>query len=311
MEDDLIRCSVGLIPTGTDDELREKVKSLKIKSNICHYCTNTIPKPFYGKNTRSLFLSMYYPYTELIFRKKYNENEEYLTELRNRLKSHKQEAEDLINEYISAGQDKIYINAVTGSDDLYKNFPENSHQGKIIHNEYVKFIRNQIALDLDKGISKVKPEHRIVFERYNNSENELLGCLKQTQRWAENECRKKFGYPLIGEQWLSETSLFKIVQILFSNYEVIFHYRGGELEGLELDIWLPDLKLGIEYQGEQHYKVVEHWGGEKGLKERIERDKRKKKLMKKAGFALIEFKYDEALTEENVERKLKKYLLAR
>jgi hypothetical protein len=128
-------------------------------------------------------------------------------------------------------------------------------------------------------------------------------------REIENNLRGHFGYPRIGQKWISETMLYKIVDTLFSNTEVVHHYRGKELEGLELDIWIPTKKLGIEYQGAQHYKVIKHWGGEEGLRKRIESDKRKRKICQKVGYHLVEFNYDEELTEKTIRRKLLRFLI--
>ena len=139
-------------------------------------------------------------------------------------------------------------------------------------------------------------------QNYSESEN--------PERDAENDLREQFGYPKVGEQWLSESLLYNIVKVLFPEHEVIHHYRGKELERLELDIWLPELSLGIEYQGVQHYQVVEHWGGEAGLKKRIANDKRKKILCKKLGYDLVEFIHSESLDESLVKRKLHKYMQA-
>jgi hypothetical protein len=63
-------------------------------------------------------------------------------------------------------------------------------------------------------------------------------------RQVENELREKFGYPKVGQQWVTETTLYRIVCMLFPDNEVVHHYRGIELEGLELDIWLPDYQIG-------------------------------------------------------------------
>lgn len=127
-------------------------------------------------------------------------------------------------------------------------------------------------------------------------------------REIENEVRDAFGYPRIGEKWISETILFNIVRTMFNPMEVIHHYRGVELEGLEIDIWIPEILLGIEYQGEQHYKSIPHWGGESGLKKRQENDKKKKILCKKVGYTLIEFQFSENLSEDAVRKKLSRYL---
>ena len=45
-----------------------------------------------------------------------------------------------------------------------------------------------------------------------------------------------------------------------------------------LDFFLPDYNIAIEYQGEQHFKPVKYFGGEKRFIDRIERDKKKNKL---------------------------------
>ncbi|NMF57906.1 PDDEXK family nuclease [Pseudanabaena yagii] len=124
----------------------------------------------------------------------------------------------------------------------------------------------------------------------------------------ENEVREAFNYPKIGEKWISETILYKMVQVLFPSLDVIHHYRGKELEGLEIDIWIPSLKIGIEYQGIQHFEIIEHWGGEDGLRKRKQNDQKKKELCKSLGYKLIEFRYDENLTEKRLQNKLKSIL---
>ncbi len=129
-------------------------------------------------------------------------------------------------------------------------------------------------------------------------------------REIENELREKFGFPKIGEGWVSETKLYNIIVMLFPSLKVMHHYRGSELQRLELDIWLPEIKVGIEYQGEQHYQVVEHWGGKEGLEKRIQNDKKKKRICKQLGYKLIEFKYSEDLTEELVKKRMATFIKA-
>jgi hypothetical protein len=85
---------------------------------------------------------------------------------------------------------------------------------------------------------------------------------------------------------------------------VIHHYRPPELDGLELDIFIKDLNIGVEYQGIQHYKPVKHWGGQKALEENKKRDRKKASLCKKNDIKLIYFKYSDKLTEEFVKSEL-------
>ena len=41
---------------------------------------------------------------------------------------------------------------------------------------------------------------------------------------------------------------------------------------MRLDIYLPDLKLAIEHQGEQHYQPITVFGGEEGHARLLERE---------------------------------------
>jgi hypothetical protein len=122
--------------------------------------------------------------------------------------------------------------------------------------------------------------------------------------FVENQSRTDFGYKSIGESWISETALFKLVQNIYPDNEVKKHYRPKWLGGLEIDIYLPEFLLGIEYQGQQHYRPLKHWGGEESFNKLVERDKGKKALCKKEGVRLIEFKYDEPLEVEYLKQKL-------
>jgi hypothetical protein len=123
---------------------------------------------------------------------------------------------------------------------------------------------------------------------------------------VENYLRQHFGYPNIGEKWISETHLFNLVKEIYHNYNPIFHYRGKEMEGLELDIFIPELKLGIEYQGEQHYETFDHWGGEEGLIKRQFNDKRKVELCRQHGYTFVEFSFKDDLNRDLVIEKIEK-----
>ena len=127
-------------------------------------------------------------------------------------------------------------------------------------------------------------------------------------RELENETRRAFGYMETGQKWLNETFLFRIVTNFLAPSEVIHHYRGKELEGLEIDVWVPSLLLGIEYQGEQHYRAMDHWGGQEGLERRLANDQRKKSLCMKLGYTLIEFHHDQAVSEEAVRKRLNSFM---
>ncbi|TEU14037.1 MAG: hypothetical protein E3J21_17065 [Anaerolineales bacterium] len=131
---------------------------------------------------------------------------------------------------------------------------------------------------------------------------------RQVWRAIENEVRFKFGHKRVGEAWTSETILYYLVRSLLPDRTILRHHRPEFLEGLELDIYVPELGIGIEYQGVQHYQPVKHWGGEEALKKCKERDSRKREICKRLGMELIYFKYDEDLSSELVQSKLRPYL---
>lgn len=155
------------------------------------------------------------------------------------------------------------------------------------------------------------------ISKYNGiEETELLllkardsNYQKETRRIRtiiENEVRVKFGFKKVGEAWANETLLYQLVSELYPDRKIYRHFRPEFLEFLELDVYIPDLKLGIEYQGIQHFEPVEHWGGRKALEKVKERDARKKKLCEENGIKLIYFYYYEELDKELICQKINK-----
>lgn len=124
---------------------------------------------------------------------------------------------------------------------------------------------------------------------------------------ANNIVREELGFRKIGERFVTETELYRIIKSLYPNYKVLHHYRSEWLGKQELDIFIPKLKLAIEYDGIQHFKPIEAWGGEEGLKKNIERDKMKEEKCLENNVNLVRFTYKESdlLNENYVKSKLK------
>ena len=72
---------------------------------------------------------------------------------------------------------------------------------------------------------------------------------------------------------------------------------------LPFDLYLPLYNICIEYDGEQHFKSVDFFGGEEGFKNRKLHDKIKTDYCKNNNIQLIRIRYD-----ENVEDKLNSFI---
>jgi hypothetical protein len=126
-------------------------------------------------------------------------------------------------------------------------------------------------------------------------------------RDAENRVRDVLGLPHIGEGWLNETQLFRLLQAIFPEHKVIREARPDWLGNQRLDFYIPHLSLAVEYQGEQHFKAVERFGGETALRKTQLRDVRKRRICEKNGVKLVYFTYAEDLSVERVEKRLRSF----
>ncbi len=120
----------------------------------------------------------------------------------------------------------------------------------------------------------------------------------------ENLVRGEFGFRQVGDGWVSETQLYKVVCRLYPDREVLRRHRPTWLDGLELDIYVPDLQLAFEYQGQQHFYPVQAWGGEEALHAVQARDARKIALCTEQGVRLIPIDYTEPLVETHVRERV-------
>ena len=127
------------------------------------------------------------------------------------------------------------------------------------------------------------------------------------ERRTNNITREELGFRKIGERFVTETELYRIIKSIFPDNKVIHHYKTKWLGKQEIDIFVPHLNLAIEYDGIQHFKPIKAWGGEEGLKKNIERDKIKEEKCKENNVTLIRFTYKEndLLSEDYVKFKLK------
>lgn len=126
----------------------------------------------------------------------------------------------------------------------------------------------------------------------------------EIKRIATSEIKAAFKV----KRWVNESILINYIKEIFKDKTVYTHYRPPFLDGLELDIYIKEFNVGIEYQGIQHEKPIDAWGGEEALQKRKEYDKKKINLCKKNNVDLIFFWYYEDLTKSLIKSKLTKYI---
>lgn len=108
----------------------------------------------------------------------------------------------------------------------------------------------------------------------NLLKDKLINLLRE----FENIYRESIGVSRIGEGWISETNLYYKIKEHFNKLKVEQHGRPSWLGRQHFDIYMPDVNIAIEYQGEQHNKPIDRFGGVENYKNQLIRDKKKQNL---------------------------------
>jgi very-short-patch-repair endonuclease len=162
------------------------------------------------------------------------------------------------------------------------------------HNLFIKELNELYPNEykvLDKyngSFNKIKVKHKCGFIWEVRPHNLLLGkgCPQCNRKISKGEKRI--------EKYLSEK------EILFEKEKSF-----KELGQLRFDFYLPDKNILIEFQGQQHYKPIEWYGGQEKFFQQQNRDNLKKQFCKKNNYTLIEIKFDQF---NNIEQILNDWL---
>lgn len=112
--------------------------------------------------------------------------------------------------------------------------------------------------------------------------------IKTLVRAAENHVRMNAGLPRVGEGLVSEVRLLNELQSAFPDEIVHHQVRPAWLAPQSLDMVFAGRRLAIEYQGVQHSRPVDHFGGQEAFEAQQKRDANKRALCAANGMRLME-----------------------
>lgn len=141
------------------------------------------------------------------------------------------------------------------------------------------------------------------YNKFQNTVTTHKRCQKQqrTELYSQLVQQKR-----TSPKWKSEAQLYGLVSTLYP--DAVYQYHAGWLGMQSLDIFIPSISVGIEYQGRQHYEPIGYFGGESHFEHQQENDRKKRKLCKDKGITLIEWPYKEKITKENLDKYLQQSL---
>jgi len=157
-------------------------------------------------------------------------------------------------------------------------------KAKITHGNLYDYSKSSCSKFNDKVII-ICDKHGEFIQRANCHVVNGYGCPICKQSKGEKEIRN----------FLINNNINFIPQHTFKNCK--------NINILPFDFYLPDYNTCIEYNGVQHYEIVNYFGGEKEFKKRISRDKIKKEYCYNNNIPLLIIKYN-----DNITFQLKNYL---
>jgi hypothetical protein len=103
-----------------------------------------------------------------------------------------------------------------------------------------------------------------------------------------------------------QKQIYALVVELFGRTNVRWNYKHPSLRfsvsghRMELDIFVPMHKFAIEYQGEQHFRSIDHWGGDQSLEALQKRDEEKRIACLQQDIHLMEIRFDDKRDMESL-----------
>lgn len=228
-------------------------------------------------------------------------HEEYVAEL-----AEKNPTVEVVGKYIDA-LTKIAHHCLT-HDVYWETTPSRALQGvgcKMCHSEKISASKYKTHEQYVEEVEKVNP-NIIVLGVYINANTPILHkCLIDGNEWYIAPANALFGY---GCPSCNESKGEKRIHKWFDSFNIVCERQKifndcKDKRPLPFDFYLPNYDCCIEYDGEQHYRSVDYFGGEEGFKKRVEHDKIKTQYCADNNIKLLRIPYF-----ANVEKELNNFL---
>lgn len=106
--------------------------------------------------------------------------------------------------------------------------------------------------------------------------------------------------------WKGEYEMYLLAKKLYP--DAVYQYHCEWLGRQSLDVYIPSISVGIEYQGVQHYEPIDHFGGKHAYLHRVELDNQKRQLCAINNVKLLEWKYNSPLTKSALSKRIKELI---
>ena len=158
--------------------------------------------------------------------------------------------------------------------------------------------------NLNSQLKRISPILRLIDEHHYSTRE-----VNQLEQWIEANNKlalKDYQYSkeIKRTPWVSEYKLFHYIKFWYP--DTIFQYKADWLGEQRLDIFIPSLNTGIEYQGQQHYEPSDYFGGEEHFNDVIQHDRKKSVLCEEQGVLLYYWPFNKRIKFKGVSSFLNK-----
>lgn len=149
-------------------------------------------------------------------------------------------------------------------------------------------------------------------ERYGDEPQHYVDVytaqMARTSSMDDRTARAEVQQILGVSRWIREAEMAHVVKQIFPDQVMLREASPVWLGRQRLDVYLPQLDLALEYQGQQHYEAVSHFGGAEAFAKTLQRDSLKKRLCEENGCHLVYIRFDEPISVTSFKHRLRRFL---